>query len=127
MSKKTDLEQFIEQATNAIDESKIIFVGQNSAGYEIITLNGKDFEGQDGTNLQNEAKLILNGQLWPILHETLRKTAQVYMFTGMKTLEDAQYGKALLYNLDIIHKVIKRIAEKKLSPQKNLTPLAEKP
>lgn len=113
--KKDQITGFIEEATRAIDEDKIIFVGLDTAGRQMITLAGREFEGQDALNLQAEAKMILNSQMWPILYETLRKTAQTYMFVQMKTIEDAQYGKALLFNADVIKKILTMVSSKELS------------
>lgn len=117
--KKGEIETFLEEATRAIDEEKVVFVGNDPQGRTIVTLGGNDFDGQDAANLQSEAKMILNSQMWPILYETMRKTATVYMFTQMKTVEDAQYGKAVLFSIDVMKKVLERVANKRLStPQK---------
>lgn len=117
--KKDGVDAFLEEATRAIDEEKVVFVGNDPQGRTIVTLGGNDFDGQDAANLQSEAKMILSSQMWPILYETMRKTATVYMFTQMKTVEDAQYGKAVLFSIDVMKKVLERVANKRLStPQK---------
>lgn len=91
---------------NALDLNKIYFTKQLPDGTYTVSMGGKKIPGNQLGNMQNEAQMMKRSLLWSVMQETLKNTAQQYMFVQMKTIEDAQYGKAMLYALSIIDTIL---------------------
>lgn len=100
MSESELLYELLWKKYNVLDIHKLIHVGQSDAGWS-VKLGGKAVKGAELTNLQSEAQLIKQTQLWKMMVEAKKNAAHTYMFTGMKTLEDSHYGKAILYALSV--------------------------
>lgn len=101
MSESELLYELLWKKYNAIDLHKLIHVGQSSDGLWSVKVGGKVIKGTELTNLQNEAQMIKQTQLWKMMVEAKKNAAHAYMFTQMKTLDDSHYGKTMLYNLSI--------------------------
>lgn len=101
MTESELLYELLWKKYNALDLHKLIHVGQSNEGLWSVKVGGKTIKGIELQNLQNEAQLIKSTNLWKMMTEAKKNAAHTYMWTGMKTLEDAHYGKTMLYNLSI--------------------------
>lgn len=92
---------------NAVDISKVFYTNPLQDGSYDVKLGGKKIKENELANLRSEASIIQQTQLWKIMLETLKNTAHQHLFTQMKTLDDAHWGKAILYALSIEETIIK--------------------
>lgn len=92
---------------NAIDMTKVFYTKPLQDGSYDTKLGGKKLKDNELSNLRNEASIIQQTQLWKIMMETLKNTAHQHLFTQMKTLDDAHWGKAILYALSIEETILK--------------------
>lgn len=105
LSESELLYELLWKKYNALDSKKVIYAG-NKDGMWSVKLGGKPVKGTELQNLQNEAKMIKQTRLWAMMLEAKKNAAHTYMFTGMKTLDDAHYGKTLLYSMSIDEQIL---------------------
>lgn len=75
-------------------------------GKHLIQLNGKRAEDNEALALKKEAELVAQTRLWKVFTETLRYQAQRRMFVEAKTIEDMNWGKALLHSISVLENLI---------------------
>jgi len=92
---------------NAISEEEILTVTRN--GYQI----GNQILSDDQMKgLQSHASVVVQSDLWKYINNNLKYLANYRMYNGSKTVDDMVFGKAMLYNLEIINKLFKKISER---------------
>lgn len=107
LSKNELLYELLWKKYNAVDVNKIFFTQLLNDGTYEVKVGGKRISGTQLQNLKNEADLIKKSGLWELMETTMTNTAHQYLFTQMKTLEDAHWGKAILYSLSIFNTIFK--------------------
>lgn len=92
---------------NAINDDDILTITRN--GYQIgnRVLDKNQIEG-----LKNEAQVFKNSDVWDYVNNNLKYLANYRMYHGSKTVDDLVFGKAMLYNLDIINRLFNKISER---------------
>ena len=82
-------------------------------------------------SIAEEIKFLKSTRFWALMNSTLADEAKLRLFNHSKTIEDMHFGKAMLYNLDIMSKAIKiledtaRTREKTRKELKDRKKLAE--
>lgn len=107
MDKKTEaqLVALLSKKIGPIDMEKVI--GKVDAGGKfLIQLNGKRASDNEALALKKEAEMIEQTGLWKVLTETLRYQAQLRLFTEARTVEDMNWGKALLHSIGVLENLI---------------------
>lgn len=92
---------------NSIDTEDILTVTKQ--GYKIgnTILDRNQIEG-----LKNQASVIKQSDLWKYVSNNLKYLANYQMYRNSKNIDDLIFGKAMLYNLDIINKLFNKISER---------------
>jgi outer membrane receptor protein involved in Fe transport len=90
---------------NAITEEDILTV--TSRGYRIgdRLLDSNEIEG-----LRNQADIVKRSDLWKYTNSNLKYLANYRMYDGSQNQDDLIFGKAMLYNLDIINRLFNKIS-----------------
>lgn len=123
LTEKEILTTLLSEMTGAIDPNKVFYVGSNTAGEIIYKLAGKKLTPVQSSLLRNEAQMISKMQLWKIMTETLRNTARLKMFEKSETFDDMRWGKAMLYNVDVMETIVNKLQE--IQPEKPKTHVYE--
>lgn len=87
-----------------------------------LKLGGEPIEVGQRNSFRIEARTIQDMQLWRSLRETLKQKAHESMFSKSRSWEDMFFGKALLYNLDLIEKHIQFFAQDEKKPLQEMRP-----
>lgn len=102
----------------AVDPRKIIRLEQIVAdefgrpvAKKIFTIGDEKLNPEQSRILREEATYLKGTTIWSYFQNTIAETARRTMFEQSKTFEDMRTGKALLYNLDVLKKIIERILE----------------
>lgn len=88
--------------------AKAIESGKHAGKYSCL-LGGKKLTGNQLANLQNEARIISETQLWKVLTQTLAHEANLRMFKLAKTTDDMMWGKAILHSISVFESIVKSI------------------
>lgn len=107
MDKKTEAQivAALISKIGPVDMEKVI--GKVDAGGKfLIQLNGKRASDNEALALKKEAEMIEQTGLWKVLTETLRYQAQLRLFTEARTVEDMNWGKALLHSIGVLENLI---------------------
>lgn len=113
MSESELLYKLLSERVGAVDPHRVFYFKEGTNAYY---LGGKKLTDNQSKTLKAEAGAIRQTGLYKVLCETLSFAAHRSMFEEMKTLEDSHYGKALLYNVSVIQKVVENIANIQISP-----------
>lgn len=62
-------------------------------------------DGQLG-NLRSEAQYLMESNIWKILYETPKESAERALFVSSESLVDLQKGKSMLYFLSLQKKIV---------------------
>jgi hypothetical protein len=111
LSEQEALTRLLGDKFNAIDPNKVVFVGTNSQGENVYRIAGKKLSPNQASLLRNEAQMIQKMQLWKVITETLKNTARLKMFEKSESFDDMRYGKAMLYNCDVMEQIVNKLAE----------------
>lgn len=110
MSEDEILYSLLKKKVGSVSKEDVFYFkdGQNSIGQKVTTyhLGGKKISPNVASQLRSEAKAFKTMQLYKVFTETMKNTAHLHMFTLMKTLDDQHYGKAILYSIDLMEKII---------------------
>ena len=90
---------------NAINEEDIL---KYQKGKFII--KGTPLDTRATGNFVSQANSILKSQLWKHLTDDLKYIANQRMYEKSTTIDDLIFGKAMLYNLDILENKLKRLS-----------------
>ena len=107
MNKKTEHELIISLINKIGPVDMNLVIGEVvHGGKHLIQLNGKRAEDNEALALKKEAELVVQTRLWKVFTETLRYQAQRRMFVEAKTVEDMNWGKALLHSIGVLENLI---------------------
>lgn len=106
----------LAEKTKAIDPNKVFWVGETKSGQVGYKLAGKSLTPQQAANLHTEAQVIAKMGLWKIMTETLRHTAHLKMFSKAENFDDMKWGKAMLYNIDVMETIVSKLESMEMKP-----------
>ena len=90
---------------NAIGEDEVLKYQKGK-----FILRGTPLDDRATGNFVSQANSILNSQLWKHLTDDLKYIANQRMYEKSTTIDDLIFGKAMLYNLDILENKLKRLS-----------------
>ena len=90
---------------NAIGEDEVLKYQKGK-----FILRGKLLDDRATGNFVNQANSIVNSQLWKHLTDDLKYIANQRMYEKSTTIDDLIFGKAMLYNIDILENKLKRLS-----------------
>jgi hypothetical protein len=107
MDKKTETELTTRLISKIgpVDMEKVIGAVVHG-GKTMLTLNGKRAPDNEALALKKEAEMVEQTRLWKVFTETLRYQAQRRLFEEAKTIEDMNWGKALLHSIGVLENLI---------------------
>jgi len=76
-----------------------------------IRARGRKLSKEMVDQLQNEAEYINNSITFTLLMDDMEYLAHQTMFQKSSSFDDMLFGKAMLYNIDILKKKIKNLAK----------------
>ncbi len=91
---------------NAITEDDILQI--TSQGF---LLNKRLLSPEEVSAIKEEAKLFGQSSLWRLMTREIGYLAKQSMFERAKTYDDLMFGKAMLYNLDLLRKFFERLKD----------------
>lgn len=101
-----------------VDPKKVIRTDQvvvNENGLavskKILTIADEPISPEQARILKEEAAYVKRTMLWDLYQNTIAETARKTMFEKSKDYNDMIVGKSMLYNLDVLKKIIDRILE----------------
>lgn len=83
----------------------------NKAG--TLFLGGREVNPQEKKRLQNEAAFFQRSLLWKVMTSTLVEHSYQKMFRKSMSFDDLYFGKAMLYNVDVQEKILKKVVDTK--------------
>lgn len=73
-------------------------------------LRGREVTKEEMKVIKQDADIFKNSLIWNVLRRELQLAANERMFDKSQTIEDIVFGKAMLYNLDLIDKKLKNLS-----------------
>ncbi len=79
-----------------VDEEAVVRLDKKTGS---ITVGGRRIDEARLLNLKSEAEFLLKSDIWKVIYETVKESAQESMFVKSESLADLQKGKSMLYTL----------------------------
>ena len=76
-----------------------------------VFLNGLEVADNHLGRLIEEARTLKTYNIWSIIQNTLADNARKKMFEKSTSFEDMFWGKTMLYNLDVIQKIVDQLSQ----------------
>jgi len=93
---------------NAISEDDILKYEKGK-----FLLRGIPLDTRVTGNFVSQANSILKSQLWKHLTDDIKYISNQRMYEKSTTIDDVIFGKAMLYNLDILERKLERLSKLK--------------
>jgi hypothetical protein len=77
-----------------------------------FSYKGKELTLEQATDLQDDAKRFANSAIWKLLTDDAKYHANHLMYENSQDFGGMMFGKAMLYNLDILQKRLSQISKK---------------
>ena len=74
-----------------------------------IMMRSREITDEEIEILRRDAEVFKDSVIWNILKRELQLAANERMFDNAKEIDDMIFGKAMLYNLDLIDKKLKNL------------------
>lgn len=81
----------------------------------VFYIHGTPLSYEQSEELVNEAKALKKLQLWQWLFQDMKRISNKRIFEHSQSFQDMEFGKAVLYVVDVIEKKITNIANMKLN------------
>jgi hypothetical protein len=72
--------------------------------------NKRKLSGEEVAFLKEEAKIIKESLLWKVMNDELRYQANLRMFEKGQIPENTTFGRAMLYNQELMREYVERIS-----------------
>lgn len=89
----------------AVTDDDILKIGQGK-----IMLLGDELTRQQAQDLSRFAESLQNSKLWKAITAKIRQQANKRMYEKSQNMNDLVFGKAMLYNLDVLEQFVERLA-----------------
>jgi len=100
------LNYLLRHLFNAISEEDVLQYHKGS-----FYLKGAKLDDRATGNFINQANSILKTQLWKHLTDDIKYVANQRMYEKSTTIDDVIFGKAMLYNIDILERKLERLSK----------------
>ncbi len=97
------LNERISSLLGIVDERKVV---REDKLRKFIFIGDEQITPERRHNLQQEAEVITQTELWSLMENTIRKSAHNKLMVEAKDLNDLLAGKMALYNLDLLKKIL---------------------
>lgn len=74
-----------------------------------LIMRSKEITKEEIEMIRQDAQVFKDSLIWNILKRELQLAANERMFDKSETIDDIIFGKAMLYNLDLIDKKLKNL------------------
>lgn len=95
----------VKEMFNGVTDDDVI--RQDGTG---LSYKGETLSKAEVSSFRADAQYILKCDLWDELYNSLRLAANKKMFEQAQTMEDMHFGKAMLWNVDVIKKKLEKLA-----------------
>ena len=92
---------------NAVTEEDVLRTTEKGG----IMCKGKALSREMLDQMQNEAEYINNSITFKLLMDDMRYLANQTMYEKSGSFEDMMFGKAMLYNIEVLDKKLKKLAK----------------
>ena len=96
-----------------VDPNHFVSFVEKKGSPTIVKLAGQQISDVELRNLQAEIKTLKTFRIWSIFQNTIGEYARQVMFERSKDFEDMKSGKLMLYNLEVLRDIIKKIEDAK--------------
>ena len=107
--KKQLFNKFIKKVFSPIEEKDIIEFLANGQ----VKVKGKLIEQEEKEALSVEANKIIHSEAWKLVVGTMKNEAKDKIFNKSTAIEEMYFPKAVLYEIDVLEKVLARISKLK--------------
>lgn len=76
-----------------------------------LFINGQPLELKHVKELQGQAKIIIEMDVYKLIRRELIEISNRKMFNESKNIDDMMFGKAMLYCLDLIHQKLSKLSK----------------
>ena len=83
-----------------------------------LIVGGRPLENAEIVSLQIQVDALRNWKLWQYLMADLKYLANQHMYDNSTCIDDLTFGKAMLYNINIIEKKMKNLQRIKTKKEK---------
>lgn len=95
---------------NAITERDLLrIIGRDRDGVWIVMYRGKRMGSDKVERIKESAELFMKSDIWRILSREVKHEANKRMYDKSKSIADIMFGKAMLYDLEVIDKKIREL------------------
>lgn len=105
--KRKVIEYVTKHLLRSITEGDVLRRGKDG----IIRARGRKLSNEMVDQLQNEAEYINNSITFKLLMDDMEYLAHQTMFEKSQSFDDVMFGKAMLYNIDVLKKKINNLAK----------------
>ncbi len=99
------IDELADKKLNALlcnfDVEKVVRIEKFPNGGGVIYIGGKKSDDGRLANLKSEAEFLEKSDIWTIIQESLKESAQRQMFVSSESLDDMKKGKSMLYTLSV--------------------------
>jgi len=100
------LNYIIKHLFKGIDEKDLFKINSGK-----LHINGDVCTEDQAREYKTQAIRIINSRVWKMLKQKMSYRSQELMFRKAKTTDDLFFGKAMLYNLDLMDKYLEKISK----------------
>ena len=75
-----------------------------------LQLDGEECKHDHALKYRDEALKILHSPVWKMVNDKIVYKAEEAMFKKSKTTDDLFFGKAMLYDLDLVNECLKKLS-----------------
>ena len=106
--RKKFLNWLVKDLFNTIQEEDLLQILPNGA----ILYRGKKLDDEKALQLREDADKFNNSVLWKLLSDDAKYQANFRMYENSSDYGGMMFGKAMLFNLDVIEKRLKQLCMK---------------
>lgn len=98
------LNDLVHDLFNGITEDDVMRLKNNK-----LVMRGKEITKEEIAIIRQDAEIFKDSVIWNILKRELQLAANERMFDKSETIDDMIFGKAMLYNLNLIDLKLKNL------------------
>ncbi len=88
------------------DVTKVVRLEKFPSGGGVVYIGGIKCDESRLANLKSEAEALEKFDIWGILQESLKESAERQMFVSSESLDDLKKGKSMLYTLSVQRNIL---------------------
>jgi len=97
---------------NAVSERDLLkAIGKDNKGLTIISYKGKRLNPEKVVRIKDSAELFTKSDIWKVLKNEVKFQANRRMYDKSRNVSDILFGKAMLYNLEVMDNKLKELSQ----------------